>query len=96
MLGIDIAVGLAVLSFVAAGAVIIRAARKKQQASDPDAQAKSARKKGAENLHRMEIKEKMRCTGCDEFVDPKTDLFVNGRTWWHESCYRKQILGDLK
>lgn len=96
MLGIDIAVGLAVVSFVAVGISIIRAARKKQQASDPDAQAKSARNQGAENLHRMEIKEKMRCVSCEEFVDPKTDLFVNGRTWWHESCYRKHVIGDLK
>jgi len=96
LLGIDIAVGLAVLSFVAAGFAIIRSARKKQQASDPDAQAKSARKKGAENLHRMEIKEKMRCVSCDKPVDPKTDLFVNGRMWWHESCYRKNVIGDLK
>lgn len=98
MLGVDIAVGIAVLSLMVVGASIIQALRKKQQASDPDVQAKSAQKKGAENLHRMEINDKMLCAGCDKAISPKTDLFVNtrmGGVWWHETCYRKILRGDL-
>ena len=98
MLGVDIAVGIAVLSLMAVGVSIIQALRKKQQASDPDAQAKSAQKKGEENLHRMEILDKMLCAGCDKTINPQTDLFVNtrmGGVWWHENCYRKILKGDL-
>lgn len=73
--------------------------RKKQQASDPDAQAKSAQKKGEENLHRMEIMDNMLCAGCDKTINPQTDLFVNtrmGGVWWHKDCYKKVLRGDLE